>query len=120
MGIFLPRHFNLAATMLFPYFIKKQNRIKMKFSIKDFSSKCDQIHKELRNWLRLLKKSSIENFLFCAVPINEHLLPLIHTKKLDSKQLASIKNFSHIFLASSRLDSTDVHFKKLSISKLSR
>ena len=105
--------------MLSPYFIKKQNRIKMKFSIKDFSSKCDQIHKELRIWLRLLKKSSIENFLFCAVPINEHLLPSIHTKKLDSKQLASIKNFCHIF-ASSRLDSTDVHFKKLSVLKLSR
>ena len=106
--------------MISPYFIKKQNHIKMKFSIKYLPSKCDQIHKELRIWLRLLRKSSMENFLFCAVPINEHLLPLIHTKKLDSKQLASIKNFPHIFLASSRLDSTNVHFKKLSVSKLSR
>ena len=106
--------------MISPYFIKKQNHIKMKFSIKYLPSKCDQIHKELRIWLRLLRKSSMENFLFCAVPINEHLLPLIHTKKLDSKQLASIKNFPHIFLASSRLDSTDVHFKKLSVSKLSQ
>ena len=29
----------------------------MKFSIKDFFSKCDQIRKELQIWLRLLKKT---------------------------------------------------------------
>ena len=34
---------------------------KMKFSINDFFSKCDQIHSHL------LKKSLIENFIFCAV-----------------------------------------------------
>ena len=39
---------------------------KIKFSIKDFSSKCDQIRK-LRNWSHLLKKSLIENFIFCEV-----------------------------------------------------
>ena len=30
---------------------------KMKFSIKDFFCKCDQIHSFLRIWLHLLKKS---------------------------------------------------------------
>ena len=40
---------------------------KMKFSIKDFFSKCDQIRKKLRIWSHLLKKSIMENFLFCAV-----------------------------------------------------
>ena len=30
---------------------------KMKFSIKDFSSKCNQIRRELRIWWHLLKKS---------------------------------------------------------------
>ena len=40
---------------------------KMKFSIKDFFSKCDQIHGKLRFWSNLLKKSFIENFIFCAV-----------------------------------------------------
>ena len=30
---------------------------KMKFSIKDFFSKCDQIHRNTRNWSHLLKKS---------------------------------------------------------------
>ena len=40
---------------------------KMKFSIKDFFSKCDQIRRKLRIWSHLLKKSLIENFIFCAV-----------------------------------------------------
>ena len=39
----------------------------MKFSIKDFFSKCDQILKKLRIWSHLLKKSVMENFIFCAV-----------------------------------------------------
>ena len=39
----------------------------MKFSIKDFFSKCDQIHWKLRIWSHLLEKSLIENFIFCAV-----------------------------------------------------
>ena len=40
---------------------------KTKFSIKDFFSKCDQIRKKLWIWSRLLKKSLMENFIFCAV-----------------------------------------------------
>ena len=39
----------------------------MKFSIKDFFSKCDQIRSFLRIWWHLQKKSLIENFIFCAV-----------------------------------------------------
>ena len=39
---------------------------KMKFSIKDFFSKCDQIRRNLQNWSHLLKKSLMENFIFCA------------------------------------------------------
>ena len=39
---------------------------KMKFSIKGFFSKCDQIRRKLRI---LLKKSLMENFTFCAVNI---------------------------------------------------
>ena len=38
---------------------------KMKFS-KDFFSKCDEI---LRIWSHLLKKSLMENFIFCALVI---------------------------------------------------
>ena len=40
---------------------------KMKFSIKDLFSKCDQIRRKLRIWSHLLKKSLMENFIFCAV-----------------------------------------------------
>ena len=40
---------------------------KMKFFIKDFFSKCDQIRSILRIWSNLLKKSLLENFIFCAV-----------------------------------------------------
>ena len=40
---------------------------KMKFFIKDFFSKCDQIRRKLRIWSDLLKKSLMENFIFCAV-----------------------------------------------------
>ena len=42
---------------------------KMKFLIKDFFSKCDQTHRSLRIWLHLLKKSPMENFIFCAVEV---------------------------------------------------
>ena len=38
----------------------------MKFSIKDFFSKCDQIRKNLRIFSHLLKKSLMENFIFNA------------------------------------------------------
>ena len=40
---------------------------KIKFSIKGFFSECDQIRKKLWIWPRLLKKSLMENFIFCAV-----------------------------------------------------
>ena len=39
----------------------------MKISIKDFFSKCDQIRSFLRIWSHLLKKSVMENLVFCAV-----------------------------------------------------
>ena len=36
---------------------------KMKFTIKDFFSKCDRIRSFLRIWSNLLKKSLMENFI---------------------------------------------------------
>ena len=43
----------------------------MKFFIKDFFSKCDQIRSLLRIWSHLLKKFLLKNFIFCAVlPLN--------------------------------------------------
>ena len=49
------------------HFAKIVTLQKMKFSIKDFFSKCDKIRRKLRNWSLLLKKSLIENLIFWAV-----------------------------------------------------
>ena len=46
----------------------------MKFSNKDFFSKCDQIGSFLRIWSHLLKKSYMENFNFCAVIVKQCIL----------------------------------------------
>ena len=66
---------------------------KMKFSIKDFFSKCDQIRRKLRIWSHLLKKSLVENFLFCAVlDICIFILGITNTlEKLLKKTLPSRK-----------------------------
>ena len=44
---------------------------KMKFSIENLFSKYDQICRKLRIWSRLLKKSLMENFIFCVVKIRK-------------------------------------------------
>ena len=42
---------------------------KMKFSIKDFFSKCDQIRRKLRICSHLLNKSLMKSFFFCALEL---------------------------------------------------
>ena len=42
---------------------------KMKFSIKDFFRKCDQIRSFLRICSHLLEKSLMENVIFCAMNV---------------------------------------------------
>ena len=39
----------------------------MKFSIKNFFSKCDQIRRKLQIWSHLLKKFLMENFISSTV-----------------------------------------------------
>ena len=59
---------------------------KMKFSIKDFFCKCDQICSFLRIWLHLLKKFLMENFIFCAVfEVNKKTQALKVRKALTAK-----------------------------------
>ena len=41
------------------------------FSTKDFFSKCDQIRSLLSIWSHLLKKSLVENFIFCEVMVKQ-------------------------------------------------
>ena len=40
---------------------------KMKFFIKDFFSKCNHIRSFMQIWSHFLKKSLMENFIFCIV-----------------------------------------------------
>ena len=47
---------------------------KMKFSIIGFFSKCEQIRSFLRICSHLLKKSLMENFIFCAVTFTKQTL----------------------------------------------
>ena len=52
----------------------------MKFSIKDYFSQWNQIRKKLRIWSGLLKKSLMENFIFCAVIY----LYIIQTERINN------------------------------------
>ena len=54
----------------------------MKFSVKDFFSRCDQIRSILRIWSHLLTKSLMKNFIFCAV-----LRLFCHSKTMKSCKL---------------------------------
>ena len=49
----------------------------MKFSIKDFFSKCDLIRSFLRILSHLLNKSLTENFIFCATQLPSSPLDLV-------------------------------------------
>ena len=53
---------------------------KLKFSIKDFFGKCDQICNFLRLWLYSLKESLIEKFIFVQ-------LKMVYQKVLKEKLL---------------------------------
>ena len=55
---------------LWDYWLENLTAQKMKFPIKGFFSKCDQIRRKLRMWWHLLKKSLMEKFIFCAVSGN--------------------------------------------------
>ena len=77
----------------FPYYTAQ----KMKFSIKNFFSKWDQIRSFLQIWSHLLKTSLMENFIFCPVSV---------VKLVDSNQdgmRLSIYKPIQIFFADDRL-----------------
>ena len=62
--------FLLVVAIITCFFLKSNTAQKMRFSIKDFFSKCDQIRRLLRIWSQLLKKSLMVNFIFCAVKVS--------------------------------------------------
>ena len=55
----------------------------MKFSIKDFFSKCEQTRSKLRIWSHLLKKFLNENFIFlCSVKaVNARISSTVNHKE---------------------------------------
>ena len=63
--LFLPYIARVSSSIILA--LNQNTAQKMKFSIKDFFSKCDQIRSFLRIWSHFLKKSLMENFIFCAV-----------------------------------------------------
>ena len=75
---------------------------KMKFSIKDFFSRCDQILRKLQLWYHLLKKSLMQNFMFCAV--YQHCYFEAFVDLWPQRQCLSIKQYKlrylfHLFLS---------------------
>ena len=60
---------------------------KMKFSIKDFISQCDQICSFRRIWSHLLKKSLMENLIFCAVLDFRERVPVLSEEFLDFRAI---------------------------------
>ena len=60
---------------------------KMKFSTNDSFSKCDQTRSFLRIWSHLLKKSLMENFIFCAVSRSNSIFILLIENFLQEKNV---------------------------------
>ena len=59
---------------------------KMKFSIKDFFSKCDQIRRKLLILSHLLKKTLIENVIFCTVSFQANVTFLCPLKTSENQK----------------------------------
>ena len=75
---------------------------KMKFSIEDFFSKCDQIRRNLWIWSHLLKKSLKENFIFCTMSSTKlnQLIPPESVPSLWNSAFISAKNPTTILSSS--------------------
>ena len=76
---------------------KRYTAQKMKFPIKDFFSKCDQIRSFLRIWSHLLNKSLMENFIFCAVVARAGIA--ICKIKFNDFISFLLTNFIHLFIS---------------------
>ena len=68
---------------------------KMKFSFKDFFSKCDQIRRFLRIWTNLLKKYLMENLIFCAVYIEARNTQRITNSSVCNNKRSKIKQIKN-------------------------
>ena len=71
-ALFLLKPFQLISWFFYFFFllglvVELHTAEKMKFSFKAFFSKCDQICSNLWIWSHILKKFSMENFIFSSV-----------------------------------------------------
>ena len=64
---------------------------------KNFFSIYDQIHGFLRIWSHLLKKSLMENFIFCSVPLGTFYFIIIENLKTPKRQNSSTSITSFFF-----------------------
>ena len=68
----------------------------MKFSIKGFFSKYDEILSFLRIWSHLVKKFVMENFIFCAVKTLEYIF-VFNSLTLDfHKKVKGLGMFKYV------------------------
>ena len=65
-----------------PYNLRKYYTKKMKFSIKNFFSKCEQICRKLCICSHLLKRSLMENFILCALKVFTIRFNLLRRRQL--------------------------------------
>ena len=92
--ILLYVHQYIAQARFWKYYLKCSNTAqKMKFSIMDFFSKCDQIHRKLRLWSHLLKKSLwplsvLPCFVLSAEWFFLRLLGILFSQKCSECQLS--------------------------------
>ena len=66
----------------------------MKFSSKDFCTKCAQIQRNLRIWWRLRKKSLMKNFIFCAVKIECNHVKFTEKMLSEDGKEAAVQRYS--------------------------
>ena len=91
----------------------------MKFSIKDFFSKCDQIRRKLRILSHLLKKPLMENFIFWAIGVETvriHIrnFRILHSVNYFVQDCRSIQNFvNHPKLCGNCAFQPNFHTRKL-------
>ena len=71
--------FLLVVTTITCFFLKSNTAQTMKFSFRDFFSKCDQICRKLRIWSHLLKKSLMKSFFFCALKVSTNTDKLVES-----------------------------------------
>ena len=71
--------------------------------MKDFFSKYDQIRKKLQIWSHLLKKSLMENSIFCAVETCSTPFNCFFLSFVQDMRIAFNFHFSKFFINYSRL-----------------